>query len=190
MKHLKLTVIAIVGLLTFVSCNNDDDLLPLTEGLDITMRNTLQDPDSAEVTYASLFGQADDAFDEFATLSNSSVEFATALAQTGVPTPFGPLDISGLYEIDLTENSITYTVVAAQNDPFWGPGGIADTFGVIPAGKTDRYYLTLSEPHNVNGFTTNGTGVNLRIDSDNVIVVEIGAGFDVQPGATFSISLN
>lgn len=157
---------------------------PLTEGLDITMRNTLQDPGEAEVTYASLFGQADDAFDEFATLSNSSIEFATALAQTG--TPVG--DISGLYEINLTENSITYTVLPELTDPFWG--GFAEIFGVTPQGKTDRYYLTFSGAHNITGFTTTATGVNLRVDSDNVIVVEVGEGFDVQPGATFSISLN
>lgn len=163
---------------------------PLAEGLNITMRNTLQDPGEAEVTYPSLFGQADDAFDEFATLSNATVEFATALAQTGVPTPFGPLDVNGLYEINLTENSITYTVIAALTDPFWGPGGIADIFGVTPVGKTDRYYFTFSDAHNITGFTTDGTGVNLRIDSDNVVVVEIGEGFDVQPGASFSISLN
>ena len=189
MEYLKITLAAVLGLFTFASCSDDDDdnpVFPLEEGINITMRNTLQDPDSAEVTYASLFGQPDDAYDESAMLSNSSIEFATALAQTG--TPVG--DINGLYAIDLTENSITYTVVAAQNDPFWGTGGIADIFGVTPAGKTDRYYLTFSASHNIKSFNTNATGVNLRIDSTNVIVVEVGEGFDVQPGATFSISLN
>jgi len=107
MKHLKLTVIALLGLslaLGTTSCKKkgctdsyatnydteaekDDETCSyaLNESVEITMRNTLQNPDSAEVTYASLFGQPDDAFDEFATLSNSSVEFATALAQTGTP---------------------------------------------------------------------------------------------------------
>jgi len=48
--------------------------------VDITLRNTLQNPGEPEGTYASLFGQPDDAFDEFAVLSNLDVEFATALS--------------------------------------------------------------------------------------------------------------
>lgn len=156
---------------------------PLTEGVDITLRNTLQDPGEAEVTYASLFGQPDNAFDEFATLSNTTTEFATALAQTG--TPVG--DISGLYKIDFTENSISYTVLPELNDPFWG--GFAEIFGVTPAGKTDRYYFTFSDAHKVTSFNSTDNAVNLRIDSDNVFVVEIGEGYDVQTGATFTITL-
>jgi len=30
----------------------------------------------------------------------------------------------------------------------------------------------------------------LRIDSDTVVVVEIGEGYDIVPGLTFSIDLN
>jgi len=78
------------------------------------MRNTLQDPDKAEVTYSSLFGQADDAYDEFGTLSNATSEFPTALAQTGTPA----WDINGLYDIDSTENNIRYTVLPDATDPF------------------------------------------------------------------------
>lgn len=186
MKIFKLTMIAIIGLLSFSSCSDDDDnvtVKPLNEGVDITLRNTLQDPGEAEVTYASLFGQANDAFDEFATLSNTTTEFATALAQSG--TPVG--DISGLYEIDFTENSISFKVLPELNDPFWG--GFAEIFGVTPAGKTDRYYFTFSDAHKVTSFSSTDNAVNLRIDSDNVFVVEIGEGFDVQPGATFTITL-
>jgi len=154
---------------------------PLTEGTDITLRNTLQDPGEAETTYSGLFGLADDAFDEFATLSNTDVEFATALAQA--ETPFG--DISGLYEIDLTENSIEFTALPDENDPFW-----TNVFGTFPAGKFDRYYFTFSEPHNITSATSDNASVNLRIDSETVIVVEISEGYDLMPGISFSISLN
>ncbi len=154
---------------------------PLSEGNDITLRNTLQDPGEQEVTYASLFGQADDAFDEFATLSNSSTEFATALAQPG--TPLG--DISGLYSIDFTENSINFTVLPDNTDPFW-----SNVFGLFPAGKVDRYYFTFSESHNITGFSSDNSSLNVRIDSDNIIVVELTEGYDLQPGVTFSVSLN
>ena len=185
MRKIKILVTAMVSILALASCSNNDDtnVTPLQEGINITLRNTLQDPGKDEVTYPALFEQADDAYDEFATLSNTTEEFATALAQTG--TSAG--DVSGLYNIDLTTNSIRFTVLPELTDPFWG--GFADIFGVTPTGKTDRYYLTFSEAHTITGFTTDGTGINLRIDSDKVIVVEVGAGFDLQPGATFSIIL-
>ncbi|MEM8925964.1 MAG: nuclear transport factor 2 family protein [Actinomycetota bacterium] len=159
----------------------DDGGAPLAEGTDIVLRNTLQDPGAAEATYASLFGQADDAFDEFATLSNADAEFPTALAQAG--TPAG--DINGLYRIDLTENSIDFEVVAAADDPFW-----VNVFGLFPEGKVDRYYLTFSQPHNIQGFTSDNPNLNLRIDSDTVVVVELTAGYDLQPGVSFSVQLS
>ncbi|SED06709.1 hypothetical protein SAMN04489761_4163 [Tenacibaculum sp. MAR_2009_124] len=154
---------------------------PLNEGVDITMRNTLQDPGEPEVSYPSLFGQPDDAYDEFATLSNSTSEFSTALAQNG--TPAG--DISGLYNINLTQNSISYTVLPEATDPFW-----SNVFGLFPAGKTDRYYFTFSQPHNVTGFSSNEEWINVRIDSDTVLVVELSEGYDLQPGVSFDISLH
>ena len=183
MKFNPLFLFALLGILSFSSCNNDDDDVsqPLTEGVNITLRNTLQDPNEAEGTYAALFGQADDAFDEFATLSNTTTEFATALAQAG--TPLG--DISGLYNIDFTENSIAFTLSPAADDPFW-----QNVFGVFPAGKFDRYYFTFSEPHNISSFSSTNSAVNLRIDSETVIVVEISEGYDMNPGIAFSISLN
>lgn len=182
MNFNKILFFALVGILTFSSCKDDDVITPpLTEGVDITLRNTLQDPDEAEGTYAALFGQADDAFDESGTLSKSASEFATALAQSG--TPFG--DISGLYDIDFTENSIDFTLLPAADDPFWSM-----VFEVFPSGKFDRYYFTFSEPHNISGFTSTNSSVNLRIDSDTVVVVEISEGYDMNPGISFGISLN
>ncbi len=154
---------------------------PLQEGINITMRNTLQDPGQSEVSYPSLFGQPDNAYDEFATLSNTVSEFPTALSQNG--TPAG--DISGLYDINLTQNSISYTVLPEVTDPFW-----SNVFGLFPAGKTDRYYFTFSQPHNVTGFSSNKDWVNVRIDSDTVLVVELSEGYDLQPGVSFNISLH
>ena len=154
---------------------------PLNEGVNIRLRNTLQDPGEAEVTYASLFGQADDAYDENGVLSNSRSEFPTALAQVG--TPAG--DISGLYDIDFTENSIDFTVLPDNTDPFW-----SNVFGLFPAGKVDRYYFTFSEPHNISGFSSENSSLNVRIDSETVIVVELTEGYDLQPGVVFSVTLN
>ena len=178
MRLNKILFVALLGLISLSSCGDDE---PLTEGVNITLRNTLQDPGEAEVTYPSLFGQADDAYDEFAELSNSSTEFATALAQAG--TPAG--DINGLYAIDFTENSISFDVLPDNSDPFW-----TNVFGLFPAGKTDRYYFTFSEPHNISGFSSTNSSLNVRIDSETIIVVELSEGYDLQPGVSFSVELD
>ncbi len=185
---MKLYILQLFTILLFAtSCSKNDDnvILPLNSGINITMRNTLQDAGQPEVTYPSLFGKPDNAYDEQAVLSNTNVEFNSALAQQN--TPVG--NISGLFKIDFTENSITYTVLPQLNDPFWGTGGIADVFGVTPEGKFDRYYFTFSQSHNIKGFTSTNNSINLRIDSDKVVVVEVRSGFNLQPGATFTINL-
>jgi len=177
---------AIVGVFMLSACSSSDDsdntviAGPLTEGVAITMRNTLEEG-GPEATFPSLFGQEDDAYDENAVLSFTEVEFPTALAQTG--TPVG--DISGLYSIDIDADSIEFTLLPDEADPFW-----AMVFGVFPAGKFDRYYLTFSEPHNIETSASSNSAVNLRIDSDTVAVVEIGEGYEIAPGLTFSIDLN
>ncbi len=177
----KLSIIALLSIMTMTlsSCGDDDPFL--AEGVSITLRNTLQDPSEAEATYPSLFMLADDAFDEFATLSLSSSEFMGALGQTN--TTFG--DINGLYDIDFTETSINFTLLPDETDPFWPM-----QFGVFPAGKFDRYYFTFSEAHNISGSTSNDNAVSLRIDSETVIVVELNEGYDFNPGKSFSITLN
>ena len=157
---------------------------PLSEGLGITLRNTLQDPGQPEVTYASLFGQADDAFDEFATLSNATSEFPMALAQPASATGL-PFDLTGLYDIDLTESSIEFTALPDENTPFW-----SNVFGLFPPGKFDRYYFTFSQPHNIISAISDNDSVNLIIESETVVVVEISEGYDFNPGISFSISLN
>lgn len=179
MYKLKFLSLALISLTFLISCGDDEDAL--NEGTNITLRNTLQDPGEAEQTFPGLFGLPDNAFDEFATLSYSIPEFTGALAQEG--TPFG--DISGLYEIDFNKNSISFTLLPDETDPFWPM-----QFGVFPNGKFDRYYFTFSENHNITSSRSNDDNVNLRIDSDNVIVVELSGGYDFNPGKTFTISLN
>jgi len=170
---------ALWSMTILVSCS-EDDVMPLNEGTEITLRNTLQDPGEEEGTYPGLFGLADDAFDEFATLSNSSVEFTAALGQTG--TPFG--DINGLYSIEFTETSIEFTLLPDATDPFWPM-----QFGTFPEGKFDRYYFTFSEAHNIVESSSSDDKVRLRIDSETVIVVELSNGYDFNPGKSFRIEL-
>ncbi|MEM8923076.1 MAG: hypothetical protein AAGD35_06210 [Actinomycetota bacterium] len=165
-----------LGLVALSACSDDAALLP--DGADVTLRNTLEE-EGPETAFPALFGEPDDAFDEFGTVGDGA-EFPTALAQDG--TPAG--DISGLYEIDLTDDSISFTLLPAADDPFW-----VNVFSVFPAGKFDRYYFTFSEEHNVEGFTSDNDSVALRVDSPTVLVVEISEGYDMNPGTAFTIDL-
>ena len=118
-------------------------------------------------------------------VSYSSAEFDTALAQQGVVFMGSTIDVSGLYEIDIDGDQISFVLLPSADDPFW-----SNVFGVFPDGKVDRYYLTFSEPHSIERSTSDSDAVSLRIDSDTVVVVEIGAGYDMAPGAAFTIELD
>lgn len=179
MKLITFTIAALLTAFALTACGGQDGG-PVSEGVDITLRNTLQDPGEQETSFPGLFGAPDDAFDEFATTSASDVEFPTALAQAD--TPMG--DISGLYEIDVTESSIEFTLLPTADDPFW-----VNVFGVFPAEKFDRYYLTFAEPHGIEASSSNNSSVSLRIDSPTVVVVEIGEAYDMNPGTAFTIDL-
>ena len=183
MKFTKILLAAALNVAVLSACSSSDDddngaENILLEGMNITLRNTLEEGGS-EGSFPSLFGQADDAFDESGTLSFSESEFPTALAQPGVAG-----GISGLYDIDLNADSISYTLLPAADDPFW-----VNVFEVFPAGKFDRYYLTFSEPHNITSGTSDNNSVSLRIDSDTVAVVEISGGYDMNPQMSFTINL-
>jgi len=179
-KILFTAALSIAGLSACGSSDDDDNVTEniLLEGVNITLRNTLEEGGS-EASFPSLFGQVDDAFDETGTLSYTDSEFPTALAQAGVAG-----GISGLYNIDLNANSINFTLLPAADDPFW-----VNIFEVFPAGKFDRYYLTFSEPHNITSATSSNSSVSLGIDSDTVVVVQIAEGYDMNPPMSFSISL-
>ena len=185
MKATSMLIPVALGALMLSACSSSDDdneitvTGPLSEGVEITLRNTLQEG-GPEGSFPALFGQPDDAYDETGTLSFTTSEFPTALAQPGSPAG----DISGLYNIDLHADSISYTLLPTADDPFW-----TNVFGVFPAGKFDRYYLTFSEPHNITSGSSSNSSVSLRVDSDTVVVVEITEGYDMNPGMSFSIDI-
>ncbi len=199
MNFKKLTSIFII-VITFFSCNDDKKTTqsPLVNGTTITLRNTLTDG-FPETPYPQLplfvDGLSEGDFDEEATLSNTSIEFATALKQDNVnfspvPGTVPPfiVNISGLYKIDFTENSISFELLPEESDSFWGPAVFNE--GPYASGKFDRYYFTLSKAHNIKGFTSNNPAVNLRLDSDTSFVVELGEGYEIKPGLSFTVNLN
>lgn len=177
MKHMKFAVLALLAALALAACGSDG---VLTSGTEITLRNTLEEGGGPETSFPGLFGLPDEAFDEFATMSADAPEFTQALAQPD--TPMG--EISGLYEIDLSETAIDVTLLPTADDPFW-----VNVFEDFPAGKFDRYYLTFSEPHGITGSTSSDSTVRLRIDSPTVVVIEMSEGYSMNPGTAFTIDL-
>lgn len=156
--------------LTLFSCAKKD---PIKIGANVTVTNTFQGTNftgGLEKPIEELFSAPAGSLAASSTVSES-VEFSKYLL--------------GLYDINLDETSIKFEVVAAANDATY-----SSLFRVLEAGTTDRYYFTFDEEQNVSGFTSNNPAVKLRIDSEKVLVVEIGEGYDFKPGTSFTITLN
>ncbi len=180
MKHLKFNYLLILLLLTsigFTSCNRDDDNnrreKEITLGSSVTVRNTFQSvafTNGSEMPIEDLFMVPEGSL--------------AATANVGAAIEF-PSYLLSLYDIDIDENSISFNVVAEAGDPTYG-----DLFRVLEPDTFDRYYFTFDNTQNVNGFTSSNSSVNLRIDSDNILVVEIGEGYDFNPSQNFTITLN
>jgi len=180
MKNLYL-LIALTMFLTgafFTSCSDDDEDTPITLGTNVTVTNTLQtaaDPSEGgtggtETPIETIFGMSANALAATATLSDSK-EFSAYLL--------------GLYDIDLDENEIIFTLVATADDPTYG-----SFFRTLEAGTYDRYYFKFDEDQNINGGSSSSSAVSLNIVSANEVYVEIGEGFNFNPNETFTISLN
>ncbi len=171
MNKLLNTLLALALVILVTSCGDDDT--PIELGTGVTISNTFQsDMITAgnETTIEELFQLEAGALFSSSTISDN-VEF--------------PAYLLGLYDVDISESSISFELVAAQDDPTY-----KDLFRTLEAGTTDRYYLDFNASHNVESFTSNNSSVSLRIDSDNVLVVEIGEGFNFNPGSQFTITLN
>ncbi len=158
-----------LSLVTLTSCNKDD----IKPGSSVTVTNTFQSTaftNDAELAIEDLFSVPAGSLAATATVSDA-VEF--------------PAYLLNLYDIDIAENSISFKVVAQEGDETYG-----DLFRELEAGTTDRYYLTFDEKQKIDGFTSSNPAVKLRIDSDRVVVVEIGEGYDFKPNQSFTITLD
>ena len=164
-------LITLIAFLSFSSCSDDDN--PITLGSNVTVTNTFQSTAftmDAELAIEDLF-QVD-------------AGSLAATATVGAGLEFDNY-LLNLYDINIDESSITFTCVAQTNDPNYG-----SLFRVLEPATFDRYYFTFNDGQNVNGSTSSNSSVNLRIDSDNVLVVEIGEGYDFKTGQNFTITLN
>jgi len=174
MKFLKTNLfLSLFALSTIFLVSCGDDETAINTGSSVTVTNTFTgtaQTNGIETTIEDFFSQPEGALAASATISEG-IEF--------------PAYLLGLYDIDIDENSISFELVAASDDPTY-----MNFYRTIEAGTTDRYYLTFTESQNVTGFSTNNSSVNLRIDSDKILVVEISEGFDFNPGSSFTITLN
>lgn len=161
------------------SCDDDDvTSTPIQLDAEITITNTLQtaaDPSmggtgGVETPIETVFGLPEGTFSLSANVNNG-VEFSAYL--------------DGLYDIDLSEDQITYNLVASPDHPVY-----SNFYRTIEANTFDRYYFEFAQAHNIASANSNNSSVNLNILSDTRIVVEIGEGFDFNPGSTFTIDLN
>lgn len=171
MQFLKFTYLLLAVLITMNACKKDDD--PISKGSSVTVTNTFQSTAftmDAELAIEDLFMQPAGALAATATV-DSGLEFDNYLLN--------------LYDIDIDENSIVFTCVAELDDPNYGT-----LFRVLEPATFDRYYFTFDEAQNVSGSSSSNSSVSLRIDSERVLVVEIGEGYDFKPGQNFTITLN
>lgn len=170
----KIFTLPLVVVTLFASCvGHGDPFPPIEEGVSVTINNTFQ---------STAFGLPDEAAIEAVFGLDEGALFATAEVTDGLEFDNYLLN---LYDVDIQENSISFTMSAEDGDPTYG-----DLFRVIEEGTFDRYYLNFDSDHNVHGFTSDNSSVNLRIDSDSTLVVEISEGFEFFPGAAFTIMLN
>jgi len=168
--YLKLSALLLIG--SLFSCSDDDDPA-ITLGSSVTVTNTFQSTAftmDVETDIENLFMQPAGSLAATANVAEG-VEFSAYLLN--------------LYDIDIDENTIRFEVVAQEDDPTYG-----DLFRELEPATFDRYYLTFDSAQNVTSASSSNASVNLRIDSDRVIVVEIGEGYDFRPGQNFTITLN
>lgn len=162
------------SVVTFTSCDDDDGIptTPISLGSSVTVTNTFQSD--------AFTAGAELAIEDLFQVPAGSL---AATANVGTALEFSAY-LLNLYDIDIDENSISFEVVAQTDDPTYG-----DLFRILEAGTTDRYYLTFDQAQEVAEATSSNSSVNLRIDSDKVLVVEIGEGYDFKPGQNFTITL-
>lgn len=171
---MKYTVLLLTCLALFAtSCKKE----PIKAGTDVTVTNTLQiaaDPSmggtgGVETPVETILGVPDGTFILTSEIGDG-IEFDDYL--------------SGLYDIDLSEEAITFTLVADANDPIY-----SGFFRTIEAGTFDRYYFKFAEDQKIASGSSNNSSVALNVISDDEVMVEISEGFSFNPGTTFTVSL-
>lgn len=171
-KHVTLSLFIVSVLLISTACSK------VKKDTAITVRNTIQiaaDPSNGgtggvETAIEGLFQQPENSLQATANFSKDDAEF--------------PGYLLGLYDIDFGKKSIHFRLAAEAGDPTYG-----SFFRIIEAGTFDRYYFNFDAPHRIKSGESDNSSVAFRVISDNEVVVEIGEGFNFNPGTEFTIDL-
>jgi len=158
-KFSNILTVALIALL-FTSCSKD----PITKDVSVTLKNTLEKPDFPGFETEADFGEA------ATKMVSDEVEFAAFV---------------GIYDIDVDESSITFSMsdAAKANEM------ISGLFRTIEEGTFDRYYFTFDEAQKFETVETDDANVTASVVSDKEIKVEVGAGFVFDADSRFVITL-
>lgn len=171
---MKYAILLTTSLFLFLSsCQKE----PILAGSQVTVTNSIQ---TAADPSAGGTGGAEMSIEDILGLPAGTFTWTHAVGE-GVEFPGYLLD---LYDIDLSEEAITFTLVADSNDLIHGP-----SFRIFEAGTFDRYYFNFEDKQRIKSFSSNNSSVTLETISDSEYVVVIGEGFDFNSGTSFTIAL-
>lgn len=171
MKNISKFFMVAIIMSIIISCNNDDDstnIPPIAKGTSFSITNTFQRLPDFENEF--IFRTTED-MPELTVVDGLDLTFFT-------------------YEIDVEENSITFSI---PEDAVQNPG--APPFRIIEENTWDRYYFTFTPSQNITSATVVETGVSVSVITENVLVpdsqllITIGEGFSFMPGTTFTVNL-
>ena len=171
MKYISLFSACLILLLS--SCNKDS-IIP---GSSVTVTNTL------ELAAEPANGGTGGVETPVETILGVPAGTFVLTAEVGDGIEFDDY-LSGLYDIDLSENAVTFTLVAQADDPIY-----SGFFRTIEAGTFDRYYFRFDQDQKIKSFSSNNSSVTLNTIADNEFMVQISEGFSFNPGTTFTITL-
>jgi len=146
--------------------------IPLITGTAVTLSSTFQHPNIT-------LGSEVPIEDQFPTAGPGT---ATATIGDGVEFENYAYD---LFDIDMTENSITFTMVGDASNPYWN-----NLIGTpINANTYLRYYFALDGTHRITATSTTDQTANAFFSSSNeLITVEISEGFSFMTGDSFRVN--
>ncbi|MFT5823058.1 MAG: hypothetical protein ACI8ZM_004317 [Crocinitomix sp.] len=164
-KTIILTIGVLIASVSFTSCNK------IKSDTKITVTNTLQTEagtGGVELPIETIFVAPEGSLAADAALSDA-IEFKTFL---------------GLYDIDLSKNTIIFNLVATADDPTYSP-----FYRTLEAGTFDRYYFKFDQDHKIKSGESTDASTSLKVISDSEILVQIGEGYSYNPETTFTITL-
>ena len=173
LRIMKFIAPILASLILFMCSCRQESILP---GSSVTLSNTIEIAgDSANGTNG-----VETPLETYLGLPEGSLTFTT---EVGDGIEYNGY-LNGTYDIDLSENAITFTLVAQVGDLILG-----NVFRTFPAGTYDRYYFQFDKKHKIKSFTSSDPSVTLITLSNKEFMIEASEGYSFNPGTSFTITL-